>query len=163
MRIVHAGRILVLCGAVAALLAAVPARAAVDAFMTLSGVKQGVIKGDQGSEKIQLVSVGRDAATGMSSGKRQHSPIMITKKIDMASAKLAMASTSHETLGNVTITFDGVSRGTRAVERITLTNATIISVRKSGGNEIITLDYQAIEVTWTDGGKTATDDWESPV
>jgi type VI protein secretion system component Hcp len=43
-----------------------------------------------------------------------------------------------------------------------LTNATILSVRKAGGREQITLDYQAIEVTWTNGGKTATDDWNAP-
>jgi type VI secretion system secreted protein Hcp len=163
MRRFHAGRFLVLCSVVcAALMPAAPARAAIDSFMTLTGAKQGIIRGDGGSEKIQLVSVVRDASTGMSAGKRQHSPIIITKKIDMASPKLATASTSHETLGNVTITFEGVSRGTKAVEKIVLTNATILSVRKAGGNEIITLDYQAIEVTWTDGGKTATDDWEAP-
>jgi len=162
MRMVHAVRVLMLCGAVTALLTAVPAMAAIDAYMTLSGVRQGPIRGDQG-EKIQLVSVSHDAATGMSTGRRQHSPIIITKKIDMASPKLAMASTSHETLGNVTITFEGGSRGARTVERIVLTNATILSVRKAGGNEMITLDYQAIEVTWSDGGKTMSDDWEAPI
>jgi type VI protein secretion system component Hcp len=43
-----------------------------------------------------------------------------------------------------------------------LTNAIISSVRKSGRNEQITFEYQAIEVTWTNGGKTATDDWNAP-
>jgi type VI protein secretion system component Hcp len=38
-----------------------------------------------------------------------------------------------------------------------------LSIRKAGRNEQITLDYQAIQVTWTDGGKTATDDWEAPI
>jgi hypothetical protein len=36
-------------------------------------------------------------------------------------------------------------------------------VRKHGDEEVITLDYQAIEVTWTDGGKTAMDDWTTPI
>jgi len=28
---------------------------------------------------------------------------------------------------------------------------------------MITFDYQVIEVTWTDGGKTMTDDWNAPI
>ncbi len=55
-----------LCGAVCALLAAVPAMAAIDAYMTVEGVKQGPIKGNGMSENIHLVSVARDTplATG---------------------------------------------------------------------------------------------------
>ena len=43
-----------------------------------------------------------------------------------------------------------------------LTNATVASIRYAGGNEVITFDYQAIEVSYAKGGKTATDDWEAP-
>ena len=47
MRIVHPGRLLVLCGVISALLTAMPAMAAVNAYMTVKGVKQGSIKGDR--------------------------------------------------------------------------------------------------------------------
>jgi type VI secretion system secreted protein Hcp len=154
----------VLCGAVLALLPAVQARAAVDAYMTVSGVKQGAIKGDAMSDNIQLVSVVRDTpmAAGVAAGKRMHSTITITKKIDMASPKLATALNSNETLKTVAINFERGSGGAKTAQKIVLTNATILSVRKSGGNEQITFDYQAIEVTWVNGGKTAMDDWNAP-
>ena len=164
MRIVHQGRLFVLCGVVSALLAAVPAMAAVDAYMTLEGVKQGHIKGEGMSENIHLVSVVRDTpmATRMATGRRMHSTITITKEIDKASPKFAQALSTNETLTEVVITFTGGAAGAKTAQKIVLTNATILSVRKAGGNELITLDYQNIEVTWTQGGKTATDDWETP-
>jgi type VI secretion system Hcp family effector len=164
MRIVYAGRLLVLCGVISALLPAVPAMAAVDAYMTVEGVKQGSIKGEGMSEKIQLVNVVRDApmATGMTAGRRMHSTITITKEIDAASPKFATALVSNETLKTVAIIFVGGSGDTKTAQKIVLTNATILSVRKSGRNEQITFDYQAIEVTYAKGGKTATDDWNAP-
>ncbi len=162
MRKVHRGELFVFCGVVSALLSAVPAMAAVDAYMTVKGVKQGSIKGNGMSESIQLVSVVRDAASGMSTGRRTHSTITITKEVDAASPKLTAALSSNETLSEVVITFVGASGGAKTAQKIVLTNATILSIRKAGGKEQIKLDYQAIEVTWTDGGKTATDDWETP-
>ena len=162
MRIVHGRRLFVLCGVIFALLAAVPAMAAVDAYMTVRGAKQGPIKGDMASGSIQIISVVRDAATGMSTGKRMHSTITITKKVDVASPKLATALNSHETLSQVTITFLGASGDAKTAQKIVLTNATIVSVRYAGSNELITLDYQTIEVTYAKGGKTATDDWSTP-
>ena len=57
MRMVHARRLLVLSSAVCALLPAVQAMAAVDAYMTVKGFKQGPIKSGAMSENIPLVSV----------------------------------------------------------------------------------------------------------
>jgi type VI secretion system secreted protein Hcp len=165
MRIIHAGRLLVLCGAVSALLSAAPAMAAIDSYMTVTGARQGPIKGNGMSEQIRLVSVVRDTptATRMVVGQRRHSTITITKEIDAASPKFAMALGSNEPLKTVTITFVGGPRGEKTAQRIVLTNATILSVRKEGELEKITLDYQAIEVTWTNGGTTMSDDWEAPI
>jgi type VI secretion system secreted protein Hcp len=164
MRIVRAGQLFLLCGVVCALLAAVPAMAAVDAFMTVEGARQGRIKGNGMSEQIHLVSVARDTpmATRMPTGRRMHSTITITKEIDAASPKFATALATNETLKMVTITFQGGSGGAKTAQRIVLTNATILSVRKHGDEEVITLDYQAIEVTWVNGGKTMADDWNAP-
>ncbi len=165
MRRFRAGRLFVLCGVVAALLPAVPAMAAVDALHDDKGAKQGSIKGEAMSENIHLVRVVRDTpmAARMPTGRRMHSTITITKEIDMASPKLAMAASSNEMLSEVVITFVGGTGGAKTARKIVLTNATILSVRKAGGSEMITLDYQAIEVTWTDGGKTMSDDWDAPV
>ena len=165
MRRFRAGRLFVLCGVVSALLSAVPAMAAVDAFMTVTGAKQGPIKGEAMSENIHLIRVVRDTpmATRMPTGRRMHSTITITKEVDTASPKLFSALSTNETLKQVVITFRGGSGGAKTAQKIVLTNATILSVRKAGGSEMITLDYQAIEVTWTDGGKTMADDWDAPV
>ena len=164
MRISHAVRLLVLCGLISALLSAVPAMAAMQAYMTIKGVKQGHIRSDSTSENIRLVSVTHDAATGMASGKRMHTPVTVTKLIDAASPKLFAAFSSHETLSEVAIVFSksGSQGQMVVVEKIVMNNATIVSIRKAGANEMITFDYQTIEVTWNDGGKTATDDWEAP-
>jgi type VI protein secretion system component Hcp len=164
MRIVRAGRLFVLCGAIFALLPALQAMAAVDAFMTVKGFRQGPIKGDAMPENIPLVSVVRNTpmATGMAAGKRKHSTITITKRIDVASPKLAMAASSNETLSEVAITFEGGSRDAKTAQKIVLTNATILSIRKSGANEQITFDYQDIEVTYAKGGKAMIDDWKTP-
>jgi type VI secretion system secreted protein Hcp len=164
MRIVRAGQLLVLSTVVAVLLPAVPAHAAFDAYMTIKGSKQGQFKGEAMSDQIRLVSVVRDTprATAMPTGRRMHSTITITKEIDKASPMLAKAASTNELLSEVVITFTGGAAGAKTAQKIVLTNATILSVRKAGGNEQITLDYQSIEVTWTDGGKTVTDDWETP-
>jgi type VI secretion system secreted protein Hcp len=164
MRIVHAGRLLMLSTVIAVLLPAPPAHAAFDAYMTIKGSKQGQIKGDAMSDQIHLVNVVRDTpmAAAMPAGRRMHSTITITKEIDKASPNLFQALSTNEVLSDVEITFTGGAGGAKTAQRIVLTNATIVSDRKAGGNEQITFDYQSIEVTWTDGGKTASDDWLVP-
>jgi type VI secretion system secreted protein Hcp len=164
MRIVPRGRLFVLSTVVAVLLSAVPAYAAFDAYMTIKGSKQGQIKGDAMSDQIRLVNVVRDTpmATAMPTGRRMHSTITITKEIDKASPMLFQALSTNEVLSEVVINFEGASGGAKTAQKIVLTNATILSVRKAGGKEILTLDYQNIEVTWTDGGKTMSDDWQVP-
>jgi type VI secretion system Hcp family effector len=164
MRIVHRGRLFVLCGVASALLAAVPAMAAVNAYMTVTGGKQGPIRSVGTVDKIPLVSVVRNApmGSGVPAGKRMHSTITVTRKLDAASPKLATALNSNETLKTVSIIFEGGSGDEKTAQKIVLTNATVASIRYAGGNEVITFDYQAIEVSYAKGGKTATDDWEAP-
>jgi len=168
MRIVHARRLLVLGCMVFALLSAVQAMATVDAYIIFKSAKQGSTKGEALAEKIPLVSVERtsamprEASSGMATGRRQHSDITITKRIDMASPKLAQAASTNETFSEVVIAFPGGSGDAKEAQKIVLTDATIVSVRKAGGNEQITLSYRAIEVTYTNGGKTMADDWSTP-
>ncbi len=164
MRIVHRGRLFVLCGVVSALLAAVPAMAEVNAYMTVKGDKQGLIKSESGTDRIQLINVVRNfpMGSGMPANPGMHSTITVTKKVDMASSKLAAAASSHETLSEVVITFEGHSDDAKAAQKIVLTNATISNIHWWGGNEEVTFEYQNIEVTYANGGKTATDDWNAP-
>jgi type VI secretion system Hcp family effector len=157
MRIVHQSRLLLLCGVIAVLLPAAPAMAAVDYFLTIDG-----IPGEAASGSMHVISVVRDTPAGMAAGKRMHSTITITKEIDKASPLLLSASTAHQTLRSVTISMQGATGSAKTAQKIVLTNATIVSVRKSGTTEQITFDYQSIEVTYTGGNKTATDDWLAP-
>jgi len=153
-----------LCGVLGALLTAVPAMAAFDAYMTIKGAKQGTFKGNAGSESMHVISVVRDTpmATAAPTGRRIHSTITIVREVDKASPMLHMALVSNETLSQVAIILVGGSGEAKTAQKIVLTNATILSVRKAGNNESITFDYQAIEVTYIHGGKSATDDWETP-
>jgi type VI secretion system secreted protein Hcp len=152
---------MVWCGAASMLLPAVNAVAAqVDMFLTIDG-----IKGEAAAGAIHVTSVVHqmDANSGMSVGKRQHNPITITKEVDSASPSLFKAATSHQVLKQVAITFQGSGAGAgKMAQKIVLTNATIASIKKVGNAEQITLNYETSEVTWTDGGKTAMDDWSVP-
>ncbi len=66
MRIGNLKRHVVTCVLVGALLSAVPALTAIDAYMVIKGEKQGQIKGEAMSEKIAITSVSHD--TVMASG-----------------------------------------------------------------------------------------------
>ena len=165
MRSIQRKRWFVFSAAIAVLLAAAPAMAAVNAYMTVKGEKQGNIIDANVSDRIPLINVVRDAplGSGMREGRQMHSTITVTKKIDMASPKLATAKTSGERLSRVVITFEGgKSEDPKAAEKIVLTNATIANIRWVNGNEEITFDYENIEVTYAKGGKSTTDDWEAP-
>ncbi|MBL7976348.1 MAG: type VI secretion system tube protein Hcp [Candidatus Kapabacteria bacterium] len=48
----------------------------------------------------------RDPASGQATGKRQHSPIVLTKELDKSSPLLAVAEASAMSSNNPTITID---------------------------------------------------------
>ncbi len=164
MRTFRAGRLFVLATVIAVLLPAVPVYAAFDTYITITGSRLGKFKGDAMSDQIKVLSVTRDTPMTMAhpTGRRMHSTITITKEIDKASPMFFQALSTNEVLSEVVINFNGASGGPKTAQKIVLTNARILSVRKAGGNELITLDYQNIDVTWTDGGKTSMDDWDTP-
>ena len=129
MRLRYVGRLIVLCGVVTALMPAVGAMAAMDAYMTIQGSKQGKIKGGEvktaGTEQIRLTDVvrnetapGREASSGMSSGKRQHGTITIVKEIDRASPMLYQAMSSNEVF-QVSIVYPaGSAKTEKAAQKI---------------------------------------------
>jgi len=67
MRFGDIKRRVVTCVLASAMLPAVPAMAAFDAYMTINGTKQGRFKGEAMSEKISVTSVSHDVkmASGM--------------------------------------------------------------------------------------------------
>jgi type VI secretion system secreted protein Hcp len=173
------------CFAVAALMltAALPA-SATDIFCTVVGAKQGKFQGDPGlhGDLTQInvyalteeLKVPFDPASGQSTGRPQHSPIIISKELDASSPQFFTAAATNESLRLVTCTLyrttiDGLPR---AYFKIVLTNASVVEIKDSGNGvngtsqsderERISLSYQKIE--WTDltSGTTATDDWTSP-
>ena len=111
-------------------------------------------------------------ATGLSTGRRQYSPITFTKLWGPADAQFLQAASTNETL--TTVTFDFVSTGMDGKALITqsvvLSNATISSVRRyiniAMGNEPpdpreledITFTFQKLEFHDA-AGATFTDSW----
>jgi type VI secretion system secreted protein Hcp len=162
-------------------------RMAQNAYLTIVGQKQGpinggvTVKGQEGSILVDAFSEAiispRDPATGLPTGKRQHEPVMILKHIDKASPLLINALVNNENLTTWILKFIGNDPTGKqmAIYTITLINANIASIRESMlDNEMaanaslplreeIVFTYQKIQWTWTDGGITAIDDWQSPV
>jgi len=113
----------------------------------------------------------RDAASGLPTGKRQHKPITITKEIDKSTPLIFKALVNNEQIKEVELRFYKPGKGGKEEQYFTikLENAHISSVRlqNEGGTatetrEHVSFVYQKIIWTWTDGGITAEDDWESP-
>lgn len=161
-------------------------RAALNAYMTVTGATQGMIEGgatQAGREgMIEVVSFGhnvstpRDPASGLPTGKRQHKPIRILKAIDKSTPLLFKALVDNENLTEVIIRFYRSDGSGKEVNFYTveLQNASIVSVMpihssadagsiKVPMRESISMTYQKIIVTYEDGGITAEDDWETPL
>ena len=135
--------------------------------------------GREGSSLIQgyehKVEIPRDVATGQASGKRQHSPVILTKRIDKASPLLYNALKSSEGL-TVTIKWfryvQGGGGGQVHYYTVLLEDARVAWQREwfpmtldkattdYGHQEQIGLSYRKIVWTWEDGGVTGNDDWQ---
>ena len=145
----------------------------------IEGSQQGKFKGVDKDGKIICLAhssgviVSHQAATGQISGKRQHSPLRVTKEWSAASPQLAQALVTGEVLKSVTLKFLQPKPGTKGSTgkevvyyTITLTDARVIEFNQSSSTserptEQISIAYQKIIWKWVDGDVTATDDWES--
>lgn len=111
-----------------------------NSYLLVEGERQGRIRGSSPNAERQdgidvygfsheVVSP-RDAATGLPTGKRQHRPISITKRIDKSSPLLMQALVTNESLTVVLRTFVTADDGSdQAAFEIELTNASISSIR----------------------------------
>ena len=133
--------------ALAILSATTPAGAALNAYLTLRGSKQGDIKGSvtqKGREgKILVFSAShmivspRDLASGKPAGKRQHKPFVIFKELDASSPRLWNALVTNEVMAKFELQFwapnskvGGVG-GTSTemiIYSVVLTNASVQSI-----------------------------------
>jgi len=160
---------------------------ALNAYLTLSGQKQGEIKGSvtqKGREgSIMVIAVSheilspRDPASGLPTGKRMHKPLVITKELDRSSPLLYNVLVNNENLTKWELKFwrPSATGAEQQFYTITLTNANISKIEfgmlnnkydqlmKFAEYEEVAFTYQKIEWTWVDGGITAEDDWEAPV
>ena len=125
-------------------------------YVSFKGSKQGQLKGEsegkgrrekEGWFEIQSFDMQGeapvDANKGGAKGARTHKPIVITKEMDGASPQLLQAHYSNEVFNNIVIqTLDDQNKVTKT---ITLTNAIISDLRKSGTIEAISFTYEKIE------------------
>ena len=155
-------------------------------YLKIHGQKSGDITGGvtvHGKEgTIAVIAVEhaivspRDQATGLATGKRMHSPLVIVKHIDKATPLLYNSLVSNENLPTVELDYwKTAPDGTESIYfKIKLTNANIASIKQTNLNsqadphvdmfgeyEQVAFTYQKIEWTWVDGGITALDDWAS--
>lgn len=155
--------------------------------VTVEGTKQGVFKGSAGARgltagKIEgvafhyAVKSPRDAASGMASGKRMHSPVVFTKAVDASSPQLFQALTTNESLKSVVFEFYG-SEGKgmeTTIYTVRLVNAFVSEWKQYAGDTIdggrvtstdgstledVSLNFQKIEIEHKAGKTMAVDDW----
>jgi type VI secretion system secreted protein Hcp len=147
-------------------------------FLYVSGELQGDIQGSvtvAGHEDTigvlaysHSIEIPIDEASGLPSGRRQHSPFIITKVIDKATPLLYSALAMGENLPTFELRFYGVDDLGHSVNFFTieLMNAHIIQISTQGsdlgGTERISFVYQKIVWTWEEGGITSEDDWQAP-
>lgn len=172
-------RFLVLAGiTVAMFMFGVQSASADSAVAVVIGSTQGVIQGDdtskvtQGAINIQAVQHGIstpfDAASGLPTGKRRHSPLYIVKRPDKASPKLLMALALNENLTVEVKFFRTVTTGAVVhYHTFKLIDARIIDMRTGGATdatggviENVGFVYGKIEVTDHVNKITVMDEWD---
>lgn len=115
------------------------------------------------------VITAREAGSGMATGRRQHEPFVIRKRIDKATPLIYKALTRNETVDAAIRFFRPSRSGDGSTEQwytIELKNARIISVKQGideHGQTMEEVSFVFHEITWTytDGGVTHTDEWST--
>ena len=161
---------------------------ATTAYLTLKGQRQGDIPGSVtlpnhvGSILVHSytteIDSTRDPASGISTGKWVHNPVVILKELDASSPLLWTALAGNETFVNWALAFfttaqdeNGAATETQ-IYTIRLTNASISSIQEFLPDsrdaatpnypvqQQISFTYQKIEWIWTEGEVTAEDSWQ---
>jgi type VI secretion system secreted protein Hcp len=145
-------------------MAAGDASAAVDMFLKIDGIKgESMMKGEEGAIQISSVEFSATSTvttgttgTGVASGKRQFSPVVVQKLTDRSSVALFKAFAAAERLkGTVEIDFVKSSpQGAFPFLKIELGDVIVSSYSLSGGagsqpTESISFNYVKIEESFT--------------
>jgi type VI secretion system Hcp family effector len=106
----------------------------------------------------------RSAGSGRAGMRRPHDPVVIVKAIDETSSFFVKAAASGETFTSVRFEFKrNVGSGTEIFQTVTLTNATISSVREINGDgrpmHEVSFTFQKIEYSNKDGAAAAPTSW----
>jgi type VI secretion system secreted protein Hcp len=155
---------------------------ALNAYLRLTGATQGEMKGSvilKGREdSIMVIAVDHEvvspriAASGLSTGKLQHRPLVITKEVDKSSPLLMNALIHNEIIREWKLEFwqPSLSGTEEQYYSIQLINASIVGIHFEMLNnkvpenmqykerEHISFNYQKIIWTYEDGGITAQDE-----
>ncbi len=165
---------------------------ALSSYLVVEGQNQGQIRGgsiQRGREGwIEVIAYNHeilspyDASSGLTTGQRQHHPLIVWKEIDQSTTALFEALIQNETLTTVELknftanklgTAGGTGKETLAYS-ITLTNARIVGIKSAMLNnknpeltsyertEELSFAYEKIEFHWHLGNKTVEDHWERP-
>ena len=135
-----------------------PSPDAVSGTVGIIGQRQGALSPITLTGISHAIVSPRDAASGQSSGKRQHGDVKIVKEWDKSTPLLFRAAANNETLTSVLI---GLLRNGTQVATIKLTNAHVADYAEHGLTESWSFTYQKIEWTWIDGGISFADDWQA--
>ncbi|MEO7114201.1 MAG: type VI secretion system tube protein Hcp [Polyangiaceae bacterium] len=164
-------------------LQAVGASAALNAYLTLKGQKQGTLKGASTREKDatpvvafahQLVSP-RDAASGLATGKRMHKPLTVTVEVGPGvGAEWKAAAATGEVFSEATLTLlttPPPGKTATVFETVKLKNAVVTKIAEGLTDNAassaekerylrLTIDYQELHTTVVKpDGTTAADEW----
>ncbi len=156
------------------------------AYLSIVGARQGPILGSvtqKGREgKILVIAASheivapRDPQSGIPTGKRMHKPFMLTKELDRASPLLFAVLCTNENVVSAQIDFwTSTATGQEKLRyTVRLTNANLSTINFKMANlrvprlsrlteyEELALTYEKIEWTWSEGGISAGDDWQTP-
>ena len=125
------------------------------------------------SQFLLLLNAPRDASSGQATGRRQWSPIVVTKEWGAASPQILSAASTNEVLPLVEFEFlrSGPTGVEQVFQTVTLTNATISTFKQYIGFpdageqsnphplEDVSFTFQKIEVTNNEGRTAASDEW----
>jgi type VI secretion system secreted protein Hcp len=126
----------------------------------------------------QLVHVPVNPQTGLTSGVRQHGPLVILKNIDKSTPSLYQALVNGTVVDEATLEYVHIDKTGKQVVFFTkkIENAVVISIKdwtwncldsdpskKGFGNmEEVSFTYEKVTWTFTDGGVSSSDNWKKP-
>jgi type VI secretion system Hcp family effector len=156
-------------------------------YLSIKGTRQGQFKGTPnlrnsndwmaGTRFSMQVDVPYDSGTGHPTGRRRYIPLTISKEWGAASLQILQAVANSETLNPVILEFihTGAEGDESVWQRITLTNALIVDIRRYADfsareieqspheMEDISFVFQKIAVDDLIGSTHFLDDWSGPV